>query len=239
MPDESRVRDVRSLLLDHLASPSLRQVRDGWLISLLAEAIVMRLDSGPAIWRKWTDQREEIAKAAKLCWIPLGDLTDHLNAMGGQTLTRTDVAQRLRAFCDEEHDWPNEDLKTECLALYAAEAALGTEMRAIIGALQEFIEQEETRRWRDADAARRQQRDDERAALEQAFLLGAECKWTPVRGSKTLYCRTNGRAFSLTPTPEKLWELRQIKGIEDDDGRLVGRYRVRGDAHKAMATLAG
>ena len=36
--------------------------------------------------------------------------------------------------------YPNEELKAGCLALYGTEKAQGTELTAIIGALQEHIE---------------------------------------------------------------------------------------------------
>ena len=56
------------------------------------------------------------------------------------------MVQRLRAFYEEPYSsYPNEELKAGCLALYEAEKAQGTELPAIIGALQEYIELEEER----------------------------------------------------------------------------------------------
>ena len=51
-------------------------------------------------------------------------------------MTKTDVEQRLRAIWEEPHTiYPKDELRDSCLALYQAEKASGTEMRAIIGAL--------------------------------------------------------------------------------------------------------
>ena len=226
-------------MLDHVAVSSMSQIRDGWRLRLLAEAIVERLDRAPPVWTKWDDGREALAKAAMLCWIPLGDLRDHLNGMGGVALTGTDVAQRLRAFHEEESEWPDEDLKAGCLALYEAERAQGTELRAIIGALQEHIEAEAHRLAREREEAWRRVREEAQKTLEARFLNGAECGWTPVNGSKCHYRRLNGRAFRLTPTPDKMWLLHGIEGVDDEGGELIGKYRRRGDVTKALSNLAG
>jgi len=81
--------------------------------------------------------REELAKAAAICWIPTEDLRVFLNRLPGPALTHTDVVQRLRAFWEEPWaEYPDEELKAGCLALYEREKAFGTELPAIIGALQ-------------------------------------------------------------------------------------------------------
>jgi hypothetical protein len=56
-------------------------------------------------------------KAAGKTWIPIEDLVAFLNGMPGPNLTKTDVAQRLRAFQDEPYAdrYPNERVKDACL----------------------------------------------------------------------------------------------------------------------------
>ena len=73
--------------------------------------------------------------------------------------------------------------------------------------------------------------------FEQRFLSGADCKWTPLDRSKELYCRMNGRAYRLSPTPDKKWALHRIDNAEDE-GVSIGKYATRGDATKALKELA-
>jgi hypothetical protein len=70
-----------------------------------------------------------------------------------------------------------------------------------------------------------------RPALQRRFLFGADCKWTPLEGSKALFMRKNGRAFRLSPTKDKRWELHRVEELEDK-GDLVGTYATRGAANK-------
>jgi hypothetical protein len=61
-------------------------------------------------------------------------------------LTQTDVLQRMRAFWEEPWaEYPNEDLRAGCLELYEIEKTQGTELPAIIGALQEYVGLEDDR----------------------------------------------------------------------------------------------
>lgn len=104
------------------------------------------LDGASSVWKKWESQREEVAQAGAPCWIPVEDLKAFLNTLPGPPLTKTDVEQRLRAIWEEPHtNYPKDELTDGCVALYQSEKADGTEMRAIIGALQEHIEREEDR----------------------------------------------------------------------------------------------
>jgi hypothetical protein len=102
---------------------------------------VTALDRGTSLWKKWGPEREEVAKAAVSCWIPVEDLQGFLDTLPGSSLTKTDVEQRLRAISEEPcATYPKDDLKDGCLALYQSEKAWGTEIRAIIGALQEYLD---------------------------------------------------------------------------------------------------
>lgn len=238
MFENDRINAVRRLLFDHVQSPSLKHIRDPKIVARLADEIVRALDRGASVWTKWEGKREALLKAAAECWIPVADLQAFLNAMPGPPLTTTDVAQRLRAFHEEPYaGYPDERLREGCLDRYEREKAAGTELPAIVGALQEHVELETERLRLEREATWRRQREENRIALEQRFLAGADCPWTPVGKSTDLYIRKNGRAYRLSPTKEKRWNLFRISEVSDP-GAIVGTYGTRGDASKALAKLA-
>lgn len=137
---------VHRLIAEHVRSPSFRHIRDPRMIAKLASEIVAMLDRGSSLWQKWDDRREALVRVAAPCWVPLERLTDYLNQMPGPRLTATDVAQRMRAVHEERfNSYPNEQLKEGCLALFRSEDTAGTELAAIVGALQEYVEAEEER----------------------------------------------------------------------------------------------
>lgn len=146
MPDDYRRGAILDLIQEHLKSPSMRHIRDPYALNKLAQKILRRVDGENSVWQKWSALREAMLRPAAPCWIPIEDLRDALNQLPGPRLTTTDVEQRLRAMQEEDHSWPDDELKHGCLALYEREKAAGTEMMAIIGAKQEHIEQEEERR---------------------------------------------------------------------------------------------
>ena len=235
---EDRLMVVRRLLFDYVQSPSLRHIRDPSAVSRLAAEVIHRLDRGSSAWCKWDPPRERLVKTAAPCWVPLADLVGHLNAMLGPLLTTTDVTQRIRAFQDDDAaEYPDERLRDGCLELFAREKAEGTELPAIVGALQEYIEEEERRLAVEQQARYRADQETKRRTLEDRFLAGADCKWTPLDRSKVLFCRSNGRAYRLAPMPDGLLELYRIQTAEDA-GVYVGRYRRRTDATAAVATVA-
>jgi hypothetical protein len=231
--------EVRRLLFRYLESPSLRHLKDPKQVDRLAEEIVSAVDRTHTLWSKWDAARGELLKAAARTWIPIADLVAFLNSLPGPRLTKTDVAQRLRAFQEEPYAdlYPDERVKDACLALYAAELEAGTEMSAVVGALQEFADEEERRldlehqeKWKAAQAA-------QRLALERRFLSGADCKWTSLEGSKAVFMRRNGRAFRLSPTKEKRWELHRIEEPKEA-GTLIGTYATRSAANKVIDKIA-
>lgn len=229
---------VRRLLFEYVQSPSLRHIRDGNAVFRLAAEIVGQLDRGTSAWLKWSGPREELVKAAAPCWVPIVDLVEHLNAMTGPPLTTTDVEQRTRAFKEEgAAEYPVEELREECLARLAREQADGTELPAIVGVLQELVEAGEARLRGDRQARHRSTQDAKRRALEDRFVAGADCKWTPIGGSKALFCRANGRVYRLSHMPEGVWELYRVKET-NDRGVYVGRYCRRRDATAAIANVA-
>lgn len=235
---ESRQDKVSRLLFDYLKSPSLKHIRDPYQVRKLANDIVSALERGNPIWRKWNQAREELARAAIPCWIPVEKLAHYLNQMDGPALTTTDVSQRLEAMSLEDYSpYPDERLKDGCLALFEKENSQSTELSAIVGVLNEFVDSERARLDAEHAAAYRARQENKRRALEQRFHSGADCKWTPINKSKEVYCRVNGRAFRLSPTPDRMWHLHRV----DDAGEaidLVGRYRGRREATAAAQKVA-
>lgn len=236
--DADRQYAVASLLFDYVKSPSLRHLRDPHSVHKLARDIVTAIDRASSVWKKWETQREEVAKAAASCWIPVEDLRAFLNSLPGPSLTKTDIEQRLRAIWEEPYtSYPNDALKDGCQALYHSEKEQGTEMRAIIGALQEHIEREDDRLRRERDENYRRWKETERVKLEQRFLSGADCGWTRIDKSEAFYCRRNGRTFRIVQGKDKRWTLSRVKET-DDSGELLDIYQGRGDANKALKTIA-
>jgi len=236
--ENNRLYAVMSKLSDYVKSPSLRHIRDPQSLQKLAREIVQALDRAGSIWSKWEGDREEIAKAAASCWIPTEDLRGFLNNLPGPPLTHTDVTQRLRAIWEEPYaSYPNEELKESCLAHYEAEKTQGTEMPAIIGMLQEYVELEESRLSQERRDSYQRFKEQERLRLQQRFLSGADCGWTPIEGHKDLYCRRNGRAFRISLGKDKRWQLFRITSLEDS-GTQIGTYQGRRDANKALEQIA-
>ena len=237
--DEDLMRTVRGAIAQHVMSSSASHIRDPFAIDKLAKDIVTSVTVGNPIWRKWDPVRESVLKSASECWIPTEDMRDFLNQMPGPALTLTDVKQRLRAMQEEDYlSLPEGDQREACLALIEAEKAQGTELPAIIGAVQEYIGEESARRYREEREAWERRREEERVALEQRFLSGADCKWTPVKGSTEVYCRVNVRTYRLSRGDDKMWKLQRIQSVGDAGGMLIGTYRARGDATKALAQVA-
>lgn len=236
--ESDRLWAAASRLADYVKSPSLRHIRDPQNIQKLAREILQAVDQAGSVWSKWTAAREDIVKAAANCWVPPEDLRAFLNSLPGPALTATDVAQRLRAIWEEPWtSYPKEELQAGCRALYDAEKAAGTEMRAIIGALEEFLEVEEERLRQEQNEAYQQFREQDRIRRQQRFLSGADCGWTPIDGSKELFCRRNGRAFRVGQAKDKRWKLYRIAAV-DDAGELLGTYAGRREASKALEQIA-
>ena len=147
-----RIYAIISALAEYVHSPSLRHLRDPHNLQKLAKEVVTVFDRAGSVWTKWDGRRDDVAKAAAPCGVPLEDLLVFLNTLPGRPLTLTDVKQRLRAFWEEPYTpYLRDELQAGCLAIYEAEKAAGTERSAIIGALQEHIEQEEGRVRRESD----------------------------------------------------------------------------------------
>lgn len=237
--ESDRFWAVKYRLLEYVKSPSLKHIRDVNSVNKLAREILTSLDQASSVWRKWDGVRGDVAMAAAYCWIPVEDLRAFLNQLPGPELTATDVNQRLRAIWEEatSNGYPNDDVKDACLALYEKERAAGTEMMAIIGAIQEFIEAEEERLRVEREASYRQFQEDERIRQEAMFMAGADTGWIKLGASKNLFCRKNGRAFRIAQGKDKRWTLFRIANA-DDVGKVVGVYGGRGDANKALKTIA-
>jgi len=239
MSDSDRIRDVLGLLRDHVSSPSLSHIRDREMLWRLATKIVKAADGTNSIWEKWTGLRESILKPAIFCWIPVEDLQERLNRLPGAPLTLTDVSQRIRSYQDEDYfNYPDQEFKKSCLAIYEAEKATGTELIAIIQAINEYLETETENRRIKRDEDFKKKAQEERLALEQKFLSGADCKWTTLGKSTEFYCRKNGRAFKIFQNAEKMWISMRIESADNQNGDIIGKYKLRGDASKVINQLA-
>jgi hypothetical protein len=111
-------------------------------------------------------------------------------------------------------------------------------MIAIVGALQQFVEEETERRRLAHQEAWRARVEEEKLAAEERLRSGADCKWTAIGKSKVVHCRINGRTYRLTPRDDKRFDLVRVETIDDEAGDVLGRYRGRGDATKALQDIA-
>jgi hypothetical protein len=240
MSEDDRVWAVRDLLTDYVESPSLRHIRDPQSLTKLAQRIVKRIDRGNSIWKKWDGQRELLLKSAVACWVPTEDLRDFLNGMPGPKLTKTDVAERMRAVEEEPYsEFPDDDLQAGCLALYQKEKAESTELPAIIRALRDHIDREKERLRGEREEHWRRAREEDRLARERRLLSGADCGWTQLKGSLYWYCRVNGRTYRASPTEDKRCKLDRVDSVSDDaKGAYIGKYQGRREATKALAQVA-
>jgi hypothetical protein len=110
-------------------------------------------------------------------------------------------------------------------------------MRAIIGMLQEHLEREDERLRREREERYRRLIEEDRVKREQRFLSGADCGWTRIDESDAFFCRRNGRTFRIMQGKDKRWTLFRTR-TADDKGDLLGLYQGRGDANKALVTIA-
>lgn len=98
-----RIYAAISALTEYVRSPSLRHLRDPHNLQKLAKELVTVFDRAGSVWTKWDGRRDDVAKAAAPCWIPIEDLLAFLNTLPGPPLTLTDVKQRLRALWEEPY----------------------------------------------------------------------------------------------------------------------------------------
>lgn len=239
MNDDRVIWAIQSLIADYVQSPSLKHIRDPHSIYRLSGEIAKAVERRSSVWRKWTDDREMLARPAAYLWVPIEDLRAELNSMKGDFLTSTDVTQRLRAFNEEAYEpFPQDDFREACLELYHREQREGTEMAAIIGALQELVDEKTELRKKEDRQLYLDTMEANRIALQERLLSGADCKWTPINRSEELYCRLNGRAYRLDRQVDGTVLLYRIADLDDPKGNLLGRYRRRGDATKAVSDMA-
>jgi hypothetical protein len=225
--DGERQYAVVSILTDYVRSPSLRHLRDPHSLQKVAKEIVRAIDRASSVWAKWDGPREQIARSAAPCWIPMGDLLAFLNRLPGPALTRTDVAQRLQAIYEEPYEhFPNDDVKDGCLALYEAEKAQGTEMPAIIGAIQEFIEVEEDRLSREREENHRRHEQEEKARLHERFMAGADSGWMCPSIKNCYRVVLNDLRFEITDNSTAIATLSQHRRSQEHYRRLSNRSKV-------------
>jgi hypothetical protein len=240
MLHDDRTWNVIRILNDYLKSPSLRHLRDDHSVRKVALEIVKCVDRHGGAWSKWEGEREAWAQKALPCWIPMEELRDFLNRFPGRSLTTTDVAARLDAMEHEESiDTRVEALREGCLTIYENEKAAGTEMPAIIWAINQHVGEAAAKHFAEQQEAYRQRIEEVKQEAEQRLLSGADCRWTQMRGSKEWYCRFNGRLYRLSQLVDKRWCLCRVKAVSaDEHGSELGRYQTRGDATKAVTEMA-
>ncbi len=231
---------ILSLLSEYVRSPSLRHLRDQRALAKLSFEITTALDRDCALWRKWEGPRDIVLSSALDCWIPKTDLLVFLNSLPGPHLTMTDLEQRMRHLIEVEYiASPEPKLKGECLQIYHAEIAAGTEMPAIIGRISDYVGDQWQRLWEEQRAEKAQRSEEARQKREQRLLSYADCPWTQIRGSKFFYCRKNGRVFQLKPDNDKSWNMYRVPSVDDTaQGVMIGRYKSRADANKVLAKAA-
>jgi hypothetical protein len=246
MAEDERLHQIVSLLYQYSARPPLKFPTDAE-IPKLARKLLDTIDGPMSPWTKWGKDREEIVKRAAEVWVPLDDLREALNKLPGGRLTPTDVEQRIHALRYEHGGYkrgPDEELKEGSFAAYAEEKAKGTEFIAILGWLEEWTWGADERLWRKREEVRRQHIEQEKRNAEARLRSGADCPWTAAAALAGLHCRKNARLFRLktldkgeSPLAPK-FEVLEVKSFEDQRGALIGRYRTRSDASKAVLEVA-
>lgn len=188
-----------------------------------------------------------MANRAVDVWVPLDDLREALNRLPGEHLTQVDAEQRIKALRYEGIGYPrgpDEELKEDSFAAYYQEKERGTEFIAILGWLEGWTWGAEEVLQRKHEEERRKRIEEDRRIAEARLRSGADCPWTAAVGLADLYCRKNGRLFRLKPLEKgglplsPKFEVVEIKSFEDRRGTVIGRYRTRTDASKAVSEVA-
>jgi hypothetical protein len=65
MLDDDRVDTVKRLLFDYVKSPSLRHIKDPYMLIKLAQDIVKKLDRGNSAWTKWNFGLDEVERSSR------------------------------------------------------------------------------------------------------------------------------------------------------------------------------
>ena len=158
---------------------------------------------------------------------------------GGPAGDRIPTSTLLRAFEEDEsrYDFPDPDHQAGCLQIYEAEMAQGTELIAIIGQIREFVVAEDERSRLEYQAHWKERQEQERQTLHARLVSGADCKWSPLNGSKALYCRINGRLFKLSNAADKRFVLERVSSFDDPKGVVIGTYQHRKDVTQALKSV--
>ena len=236
MSDDLRLRTVLGLLREHVASPSVRHIRDPYQLSSLASKILKALDGARDPWRKWPSARDMLIRKASGCWIPMDDLHAALAELPAPPLTKADVTGRRLALWEDGLDRREDTYPAGCEALYARERSAGTELAAIIELMDDWVGEETSRRFTQEWEERTHRRAEMKAAAEQAFLSGADSKSTQIGSSPDLYCRVNGRTYRLSRAPDKKLEVRRVQSLSD--ARPFPRVNVGQDLRDRVLAAA-
>ncbi len=233
MENAEDVSKVARLIARYVESPSRSHIRHPNSIDALAHEIVREISGRNPTRQKWTAHREALALKATPCWIPEEDLREALNAMPGPALTKMDLEQRLKDFVkDYQTNEPDPNLRAGCLGIYDAEKSQGTEFAAIVSAIDEWWTQRFLENMAKEHEEARLRKVEANLAKEQTLLSGVDCGWTTIGGSKTKWCRIEGRTFRATPTDQptsgkggKKVLLHRVKTTAQDEvGVFIGTY---------------
>ncbi len=119
----------------------------------------------------------------------------------------------------------------------SVEREAGTEMIAIARSIRTFVEEAALQALQAAGAGTAGTARGREAALENPFPGRGGLRLDAHSGlRRTLHPQERPR-LSPCPNKDRRWDMFRIETVEDD-GKLVGTYRTRGDATKALTQLA-
>lgn len=240
MVDNSRIELVCQMITNYVRNPSIREVRSGYHIRKIASDIVESLDDTGRLWQKWHACREKLIHKAAIVFVPDEDLLTVLNQTYGGKLTLVDVTQKLRDIRDGNGYYigPDEYFKEACLAEYVKQKDAGTEFIAILGYLEEWLDETSKNYFALQQLQHRQRVEDQKKASEMRLLSGADCPWTDVKPFTGSHCRKNGRLYRLVKKDNKLFEASRVKELDDKRGVIIGIYKTKSDATRAISEIA-
>jgi len=133
---------------------------------------------------------------------------------------------------------PEDDLREWCEAFYAAEKSRGTELPAIIHAMQDYVATEHVRRMDQERVERRRRREEAQKAKEDLLYSGADCGWTRLDESPDRVCRINGRLYRVEISGTRRRHLYRVASLEDRPGFSIGIYDNQKTMDAALKTIA-
>lgn len=236
LDEHERTQRVAELILRSFTAGYLAHSRG---VQNLAQEILKDFNGAGALWAKWSADRMQLLDLAKTCWIPVDGLQKALNALPGPPLTTTDVEQRMKVLLDDRFvDQPRADLREGCREIYRAEVQQGTELRAIISAIDDYLGEVCSLECREEHERQEREREAKRMEQEMKLLSGVDCGWTRLGSSDDWFRRDVGRLFRLRKVRDATWELSEMQVIDRlEDCRVIGTYKGRRQAREAIEDI--